>query len=1338
MATTPGIDEPGVSLSGCQNTVSGFGISAGDASTICATLNTSTDDNGIQSYITPTEPDVTTVSVNDLPQSLQTTLSECDGTDSCNLVSAKFDTDGTVTTTGLSGSSYAYDAMYTSGDNSSAIIKIETYDVDQFGIPLTKKNAFGSAPADTWNAPILLTNGAPLGYTYDDYETFTGANSGTTTVANSLDCSAQCDAATGTCIGFNYNQESAACVLFNAGATKNINTSTMDHAYSKITIPPSGTKQLSDLVSRINMTPVVELDVVTRELARIFGPTMDVLASGAALDALSAGLSISNDENAYMDDNPRVPSVSGRCSAGWHKINNMCYEKCKPGMQRGTGLTAFSAMYDEGYIGRCYTCGLATGDPIFRDTCNYYRAYGGPVCAENFTQNGDRSACVLNCGSRQFPYMGSQYCCPVSRPNWTEYLNICCPNDTYLGPDWVSCIPVKEYVMQPEIAHAISGYAFQTTEMYPKIKTSPSGVASVIPVTSWHVDGPRHWDDDGQTCADVNACNVSIKRLLDDPSVTSFMTDDIKACRGCTGRGAKQQSDGTWYVWYEKALSMFTASALDYTPSGAMYTSTIRSVDMRLCEPPRIYIEKTPGYYSNITTYKEPGVFYEPCSRKYSKLYVTGVATKDDLRKMVWYKYKSNTYTEVMSIINSSTPRPIDCVVTYGKDASGSRSINYVAGISWNPCPASGCAFEQTAYGYISQMPQNGGRACPPLVETRTCTQIDACTSLAGYANGSTLIWYIDGRGQASWMTDLAKYGTVDGEKSLEKAPSPGYKIFKYDNGNLYPYDNPLFYIYASAVYNNVARYPPIPLPFGTKLNPDMIKEPITWNSYASDFSLKFKTYTGTPVDYNMPGLLSVFGGYLYSLYVENNIPYVKTQTMRDRFPEFILNAMTRPATIPSSEPICKQDTVLDYGATIRTYNNSCVPTCILNGVDPYAASVSYIADGNKCEVSCTADTTRSLSTGRCNKTVLSASMSFAAGSTILHNDEASFTYDAGGTLSFRNTVTTYITIFSIYRAGKTSGYRRFCDRVVDFDNSTGILRYLPGPRNFVAGGSCGPESSEDPWVSDMPRGSSAYGPFTLEITLDNNLVVKDRDGIIAWKLDANGGHNDRRAEEDAIGERYNNLIYGATSEGTVWIYKPTGWFVNSIVPRLRNYTKLNNGTFVGVSMDGYIMYLSESGVWEFDPKAKWATLESERTAPWLATATIRGVTRASASSGSAVATALATDGNVYAKDFSDINNLWTLRQSLGTQVLSYSEHPTYGYGGLFIIVNGDNCVWEYGGSWVKISNGTVKYAIYYAADTIIGVGGGTGSSNSTLWELNRTTSTWTQLPNSGAVSTIG
>jgi hypothetical protein len=271
-----------------------------------------------------------------------------------------------------------------------------------------------------------------------------------------------------------------------------------------------------------------------------------------------------------------------------------------------------------------------------------------------------------------------------------------------------------------------------------------------------------------------------------------------------------------------------------------------------------------------------------------------------------------------------------------------------------------------------------------------------------------------------------------------------------------------------------------------------------------------------------------------------------------------------------------------------------------------------------------------------------------------------------------------------------------------------------------------------------MPRGSSAYGPFTLEITLDNNLVVKDRDGIIAWKLDANGGHNDRRAEEDAIGERYNNLIYGATSEGTVWIYKPTGWFVNSIVPRLRNYTKLNNGTFVGVSMDGYIMYLSESGVWEFDPKAKWATLESERTAPWLATATIRGVTRASASSGSAVATALATDGNVYAKDFSDINNLWTLRQSLGTQVLSYSEHPTYGYGGLFIIVNGDNCVWEYGGSWVKISNGTVKYAIYYAADTIIGVGGGTGSSNSTLWELNRTTSTWTQLPNSGAVSTIG
>ena len=1067
MAARPGLVEPGFDSATCT----GLGISSPD---VCTALYNSMTDPGIYPYITPPPDDVETVAVEALPKELQAALNGCDGNESCNLIAADFGFDGTITTSNLTGASYGYDTRYTSGNDTAAIIKIQPF-TDQFGIPLGVKKQAGDTALVSWSTPIILDGGAPMGYTYDVYETFTsGPIAGTdTTQPNSAGCSSTCDA-NGSCVGFNYNETNDACVLYGTGATKTMQPDSLSHAYSKITVPPAGWKKLSDLVLAVAIEQPVNPFIAL--IQYVLGPSVAVIASGQAGRDLVSGISLNSQYQTDNDDATVPGTGSNPCGNNRYKIGDFCYGRCAKGMQRGTNLNKLAS----GYVGTCYACGLTAGDPIYKEPCTDWRAYGGPVnptCPTDYIYDEATAACKTNCGDREFIYNSQTKCCSVGK-TWTMYADKCCPVGTHIAADWETCVADKEYVMPPGITKAISRYAFSTTDRYPLIKTG-SGAPTQL---------NRHWDDDGQTCADVNACNVSVKRLLNDDSVTSFMTDTIKACRGCAGRGAQRQSDNTWHVWYEKALTIFHANFADYTPSGSTtYTQTVRSILGRICEPPRLY--KTDGSF--VSTYQPPDIYSDPCSHMHSSLYVTGV-TSADLGKMVWYNYNSNTYAA------SSTP--VHCVVE-----------NY----KLPTCPAAGCASAQSITGYISTMPQNGGKACPPLSNSIICPSVTTCAVLTGYANGTNLIWYLDGRGITDWATHKAKYGTLAGDKAIESSYSGTYKIYYYSSSYLYEYPNPLMYIYGYGTATPTVI---------TKPNPKAISAtPKQWVSLATGNGLMYNAYrTYSGITSSAGSIAGLNGPYAavspYRVYysIRGAVPYIHTNAMRATFPAFMLTAMTKPTTEPGSYT-CLQRTGLDYGATISQYNTTCVPTCVLNNKDAFAASVAYDGIG-KCAVTCRAETgiEKATGSGQCNKVFLSAGMSFAANSNILVRDDVTLEY-RNDRLTFKNTMSGHVIFQPEHGSGTDmNGYYVWGSMTsCGFDTDAGVILFKYTMFSISTDGFNTVTSALVTYSTSLPAGAATYKPFTLAITANHNLVIKDRDGVIAWIADEFGGHTDRRTYQD-------------------------------------------------------------------------------------------------------------------------------------------------------------------------------------------------------------------------------
>jgi hypothetical protein len=1076
MTAQPGIVEPDVDPAACASALSGLGISS--SSGVCTALQDSTTDSGIDPYITSLPDAPTDIPLTALPAVLQTALAGCDANGSCNLLSADFGFDGTITPTKLSDASYGYDTTYTSGNDTATIIKIQPFvDIDQFGIPLNVKNQGGDTALTSWSTPVILDGGAPMGYMYDDYETFTtGQIAGTeTTQTNSGGCSATCDT-NGSCVGFNYNETNDACVLYGAGATKTMQPDSLSHAYSKVTVPPAGYFSNTNPLD-FNSDSTWSLTDATYT---IYDSTQ--IGSGRHWNYATSVQSL-------------IYEVSKRASR-WYEITKSLYP---------TVIT--------------------------------YNNTGTSTLVPNLT-NLDPNMNVVQSGSRGSTVFYS-IAITVNDPN----------------------------------------------------EVRPGTLRNTINLTG------RHYDDDGQTCVDVKACNVTIKKLFSDSTVTSFATKDIKACRGCSPRSASRQAINKWNIFYERVNTKFhMTSSYDnvlrtvcpsvklfhnrgpvgtgqygvtyggirtytidgYVPFSSYYTNQINTIAKS--------ITSTNNYQGSVLTWMTPTPIYllssshitlipyedEGC-RHASTSAVNVIDVSDaNARELMWYMYNSNSYS-------SSVTTPINCVVQYAGPYIQSD------GVSWVNCPAVGCADTHTAEGFITTMPQNGGTACPPITKTRICPSVSGCAVLTGYPNYSRLIWPVTSSGMTDWAADKAKYGTLDGDKEIETSYTGTYKLFLYYGGVLYQYQNPLNYIYTYGIISSPTQI--------TKPNPaDISATPMLWNNveYISGLTRnKYRTYSGITANDAITGLLGPYraAGDNFATYysVTGVTPYIHTKTMRDKFPEFMLSAMTKPS-MDSSAVDCTQSTVLHYGATISQYNTSCVPTCILSGKDPFASSVAYTPGDKKCAVTCLAGTgiEQAQVSGQCNKIFLSASMSFVANSNVLIRDEYLLEF-TGSMLTFKNTTSGH-TIYSLGASASEQSGTSIVATTGQFNSGTGLLSVSVTWQSYVQTGRNSGYMRTDVinYPSSLPTGASAYSPFTLAITEHHNLVIKDRDGVIAWVADESGGYTDRRVGYDQVGR-------DGISESVPARYGGTPYDIFGI-----NFYTMNNQDIPGNTISAFAIDSSE------------------------------------------------------------------------------------------------------------------------------------------------------------------
>jgi hypothetical protein len=232
------------------------------------------------------------------------------------------------------------------------------------------------------------------------------------------------------------------------------------------------------------------------------------------------------------------------------------------------------------------------------------------------------------------------------------------------------------------------------------------------------------------------------------------------------------------------------------------------------------------------------------------------------------------------------------------------------------------------------------------------------------------------------------------------------------------------------------------------------------------------------------------------------------------------------------------------------------VPTCVLNNKDAFAASVAYDGDIGKCAVTCRAETGigKATGSGQCNKVFLSAGMSFAANSNILVRDDVTLEY-RNDRLTFKNTMSGHVIFQPEHGSGTDmNGYYVWGSMTsCGFDTDAGVILFKYTMFSISTDGFNTVTSALVTYSTSLPAGAATYKPFTLAITANHNLVIKDRDGVIAWIADEFGGHTDRRTYqdgEDAVGrdpsfvagvlldERYGGTPYESLCKDTyVYLY---------------------------------------------------------------------------------------------------------------------------------------------------------------------------------------------------------
>jgi len=554
--------------------MSGQGISSADF-TALETAKTA----DISGYINQADTPPPVIDISVLPQNLITKVQECDGNDNCKLVSYDF-----IADTGVKASSSPYLIQLESTSGSAdkldvaVLAKVGNNPVTSLGIPTENLTSQYNSGRLQLTPPIAS---GPIGYNPLD-SGYAISGTGTPVTAASADaCATECNATD--CQGFNFDESATQCKLFILVDKEAIVKDLVGGNSNKI---KTLTITLKDPITGLAVGQKVEglssyINDDTLKITNVTSSTQIQLGfSEQIVKAIPANTPIRikapTDVSALQayaseKDHINVIGVNGSETYGYNAIFKILQITGLPTVTNGNVPAAVNAIAELNVpvnmagINAVISTGVL---PINKSgsTCN------SGVYSTNEVQT---TACTCNDAS-----VANTLCkIPMNVKTYTTTnITFQLPSNSTLPNGSASGSPLNLSAIE-FTATLAAGSEVPSDRIIGWAGSIAQTSGSIIPVTvksytsttitftftaqsytTINAQDVLLSDTKGRSCQDIKACNASIQRLLDAPSVRSFSTNDLVACSGCNERAYKIPVAGSLnisnlrkYLWFENA-----------------------------------------------------------------------------------------------------------------------------------------------------------------------------------------------------------------------------------------------------------------------------------------------------------------------------------------------------------------------------------------------------------------------------------------------------------------------------------------------------------------------------------------------------------------------------------------------------------------------------------------------------------------------------------------------------------------------------------------------------------------------------------------------------------------
>ena len=641
------------------------------------------------------------------------------------------------------------------------------------------------------------------------------------------------------------------------------------------------------------------------------------------------------------------------------------------------------------------------------------------------------------------------------------------------------------------------------------------------------------YDNLGSSCLDVDACNLSIMRLIQ--SGTNLLsTKNIQACQGCPSRHYTRNASGQWTILWDEAYNRNVGIFNGTSSTVGGYAKTSDNW---------IYSPKISLVYDNVSGLSHS--YYKKDDESSFRVVMSGSVTDDFLRNILYYHGASESLTGGVK----------NCEVFYS---------------DWTPCTHN-CLDQQTRRGYLLQPPSRTGTVCTTLYDFKTCPNTNGCKAWSVNDWNKFFVVRLNDNAISDLAADIAKLRTND--ETLIRPTSyilgryilfNGVAKFRKFPGGLLEYD--FVHLVSGATDGQIydAGYTN-PTDIGDDYDLSLYQMYMVYYGKTAPTSIQglgtpsLRTFSARTV--SIPGqtvnLPQVNRTFFYP--IVGTQPNVNSTDVSGMFPEFLIKQMqlfggtTESCTLQDPKRFtvrlnsgvclagCSQNVGADLGSKVSLYYPPmCTPLCSLDLTkNSFASSVSYDSQQNRCIVQCQSGTTRNTDSGLCEKSSISSS-------------DGPLIYDVSASPIVLVKGNYILKIFKLGTAPRNTFVR--------FQNISGSFVYdlaVAAPSTASGPGanyiklevlssrglqvSRGQTSTSWTVVQNITVDQSLiYGnPFKLEITDSGNLVLKNSGGGILWK---NGSTTHVTGEVDWVcsacptGQNIKSLCTSSTDTGCRYV----------------------------------------------------------------------------------------------------------------------------------------------------------------------------------------------------------